>query len=94
MVERCLPHTSDDDDRRYRSLEEIEEAKSRDPLDILRRRLLGAGALTDYIDEELRMQAVQEINEATDFVEAAPYPDTKNFYEDVCEPAPGRSKIG
>ena len=30
MVERCLPHTSDDDDRRYRSLEEIEEAKRKE----------------------------------------------------------------
>ena len=30
-VERYLPHTSDDDDRRYRSLDEIKEARKRDP---------------------------------------------------------------
>ena len=83
MVERYLPHTSDDDDSRYRAREEIEEARKRDPLDLLRRRLMAAGDLTDDIDREIRGQAVQEINEATDSVEAAPYPDTEAFYDDV-----------
>ena len=83
MVERYLPHTSDDDDSRYRPREEIEEARKRDPLDLLRRRLMAAGDLTDALDKKTREDATREINEATDFVEAAPFPDTEAFYDDV-----------
>ena len=83
MVERYLPHTSDDDDSRYRPREEIEEARKRDPLDLLRRRLMVAGDLTDGLDTKTREDATREINEATDFVEEAPYPDTETFYDDV-----------
>ena len=40
MVERYLPHTSDDDDSRYRLREDIEEARKRDPVKILGQQLV------------------------------------------------------
>ncbi|MDA1189451.1 MAG: thiamine pyrophosphate-dependent dehydrogenase E1 component subunit alpha, partial [Chloroflexi bacterium] len=54
MVERYLPHTSDDDDTKYRSAEELEEARKHDPLAILKAQLLQAGALTEAQDKEIR----------------------------------------
>ena len=82
-VERYLPHTSDDDDRRYRTPEEIEESKKRDPLKLFRKFLMGEGILTEEMEERFQREAKTEINQATDEAEAAPYPDTDDFYEHV-----------
>ena len=86
-VERYLPHTSDDDDRRYRSREDIEEARKRDPLKILREQLLSLGVLTEELDTEFHDAAKRVVNEATDSVDAAPYPGTEDFYQHVYSPS-------
>ena len=52
-VERYLPHTSDDDDTRYRSEEELSLARLHDPLTLLRDRLSAAGILSGAQDEEM-----------------------------------------
>ena len=85
-VERFMPHTTDDDDRRYRPKEEIEEVRVRDPLVLLRSYLLEAGALAEDQDEEIRREARAEINRVTDAAEAAPYPDTSTVYDNVYAP--------
>ena len=82
-VERYLPHTSDDDDTRYRSQEELAEARKRDPLAVLSGQLRGAGLLTDEVDEGFKSDARRAVNEATDAVESAPYPGTEGFDRDV-----------
>ena len=91
MVERYLPHTSDDDDRRYRDAREIEAARERDPLRILRDRLLELGALSEEADEKLHAAARREVNEATDLAESASYPTTQAFYDHVYADAGGQS---
>ena len=85
-VERYLPHTSDDDDRRYRTPEDIEESKKRDPLKLFRTFLMGEGILTEEMEQRFLREAKAEINQATDEAEAAPYPDTDDFYEHVYAP--------
>ena len=87
MVERYLPHTSDDDDSRYRPREEIEQARESDPLKALKARLEDLQVLTAERDQELRDAARREVDEATDFVEQAPYPGTDRFYADVYSPS-------
>ena len=82
-VERYLPHTSDDDDRRYRAPEEIEEAKKHDPLKWFREYLVGEGILTDDVDERFHREARDEVNRATEEAEAAPYPGIGDFYDHV-----------
>ena len=82
-VERYLPHTSDDDDTRYRPREEIAEARKRDPLTIFAAQLRQTGLLTDELDERLRAAARAAVNRATDEVESAPYPGVEDFYERV-----------
>ena len=82
-VERYLPHTSDDDDTRYRSREELEEARKRDPLKILSDQLRDLGVLTDDIEEGFQQEARTIVNQATDTVESAPYPQPTHFHKHV-----------
>lgn len=79
QVERYLPHTSDDDDTRYRPRAEIEEARKRDPLLLFGARLRELGILDDATDERLRAEARAEVNAVTDFVESADYPAIHDF---------------
>ena len=90
VVERYLPHTSDDDDSRYRDKDELEEARKHDPLLLLKERLMDTGTLTEQLDEQYVAEARSEVNEATDYVEAAPYPETHDFYEHVYADAEGK----
>ena len=83
QVERYLPHTSDDDDTRYRPREEIEEARLRDPLKLFGERLTAMGILDNATSERIYAEARAEINAVTDFVEAAEYPETDDFFEHV-----------
>ena len=78
-VERYLPHTSDDDDTRYRPPEELEEARKRDPLKILAAQLRESGTLSDEMDDAFQSEARRIVNEATDIVESAPYPSAQGF---------------
>ena len=86
MVERYLPHTSDDDDTRYRERAEIEEARKQDPLKILRDQLATLDGLSDGLDAQIHADAKREIDEATEFAEVAPYPPTADFQDHVYAP--------
>ena len=82
-VERFMPHTTDDDDRRYRPREEIEAVKNRDPIILLRSYLMDYVILTQEQDDIIRSHATAEVNQATDDAEAAPYPDPSTVYNHV-----------
>ena len=82
-MERDLPHTSDDDDTRYRPPEELEEARKHDPLARLQEHLLANGYLTAAEDEVFRAEARKQVDEATELAESAPYPTTDTFYDHV-----------
>ena len=83
MVERYLPHTSDDDDSRYRLREDIEEARKRDPVRMLGERLGSLGILGDAAEERFRSAARRVVDEATETVEQAPYPSLDGFFDHV-----------
>ena len=53
---RFHAHTSDDDDKLYRSAEEVEMWRRRDPLEILRQYLIEARLLTEELEEEIAEQ--------------------------------------
>ncbi|HPH96969.1 MAG TPA: thiamine pyrophosphate-dependent dehydrogenase E1 component subunit alpha [Anaerolineaceae bacterium] len=71
---RITPHSSDDDDRTYRSREEVEENKRRDPLLLARARLQEEGLLSESQYDEMDTQIKASIEEAVKQAEAAPYP--------------------
>ena len=82
-VERLLPHTSDDDDRRYRSISDIENAKTRDPLGLFHDELTELDILSKEINERFLEDAKLTVNSATDFAENSDYPGIEDFYDHV-----------
>ena len=71
---RLVPHTSDDDDRRYRTKEEVEEWARKDPLIRFEAWLKEHGVADRTQIEELQVKAAQEVDEATEYAEKAPTP--------------------
>lgn len=74
LTYRVVPHSSDDDDRTYRSREEVEAWKQRDPVDRFRRYLQEHTLLTEETDREMRARAEQAAEDAIAEAEAAPDP--------------------
>ena len=85
-VERFMPHTTDDDDSRYRPAEEVEMARIRDPVVTLATLLTEQGALTQKQAKDIKSQATKSINEATDAAEAASQPDVSTLHDLVYAP--------
>ena len=85
-VERLKPHTSDDDDRRYRTAEDLEDSHRRDPLLRLNAYLSDLGILTPAEDEQVRQEARSEVNRVTDAAEKAPWPDASSLYDHLYAP--------
>ena len=85
-VERLKPHTSDDDDTRYRTPEDMEESLGRDPILRLNAYLTDLYILTPEQDEQIRQEARAEVNRVTDAAEKAPWPDVSNLYDHLYAP--------
>jgi 2-oxoisovalerate dehydrogenase E1 component alpha subunit len=83
MVERLLPHTTDDDHTRYRSEDDIAQMRGRDPIDITAEMLKRQGILDEATDRELRDEAKRLVNETTERVEALPYPPVDEMYQNL-----------
>ncbi len=71
---RITPHSSDDDDRTYRSREEVEENKKRDPLMVAVSRLEIEGLLNAAQIDEMEANVKKIVDEAVRAAEDAPYP--------------------
>lgn len=80
---RLVPHSSDDDDRSYRSREEVEEAKKNDPILRFRNYLMEQGLLDEEKDQELLKRIQNEVDEATEYAENAPYPEPESALKHV-----------
>jgi 2-oxoisovalerate dehydrogenase E1 component subunit alpha len=72
---RPVPHSSDDDDRSYRSREEVEKWKQRDPLLLFRATLQSMGRLSTQAEAEAEAKSAAEVDQAVRAAEEAPYPD-------------------
>lgn len=72
---RPVPHSSDDDDRSYRTREEVEEWKKKDPLLRAKALLMEEGILDDKLSQEYDDRVAAEVNDATTFAEEQPYPE-------------------
>ncbi len=75
MVHRMTPHSSDDDDRSYRTREEMDGIKATDPLDLFQEKLMSDGLLTDSANAEIAARAKSEVEAAVAAATEAPYPD-------------------
>ncbi|MBP0724385.1 thiamine pyrophosphate-dependent dehydrogenase E1 component subunit alpha [Bacillus sp. RG28] len=82
---RLTPHSSDDDDRVYRSREEVEEAKQKDCVHTFAAYLREVGVLTEEVEEALEAKLRGIVDEATDYAENAPYSDPEHAMKFVYE---------
>jgi 2-oxoisovalerate dehydrogenase E1 component alpha subunit len=69
---RYMPNTSNDDDTRYRSREEVDSWRQRDPITRLRAHLLDSGTTDEPGLIELERAVAQEVAEAAAWAEAQP----------------------
>jgi 2-oxoisovalerate dehydrogenase E1 component alpha subunit len=80
---RLVPHTSDDDDRRYRAREEVQEWAKKDPLVRYKAWLREQGVADQNKLDELEAQAAREVDQATDEAERAPTPAAESALKHV-----------
>ena len=73
-IHRINSHTSEDDQARYRSEEEIEEAAKHDPLVVFEDWLMARGWLSREEARRVRTECETEAAEAADWAEAQPDP--------------------
>jgi 2-oxoisovalerate dehydrogenase E1 component alpha subunit len=74
-VYRLQSHSTDDDQRAYRTPQELEEEARLDPVPRLTGDLKERGWLTDDADERMKARVAAEVERATEIAEAAPDAD-------------------
>ncbi|MYE40083.1 MAG: thiamine pyrophosphate-dependent dehydrogenase E1 component subunit alpha [Chloroflexi bacterium] len=82
-VERFMSHTTDDDDRRYRPSEEVEQARLRDPIVSLGNLLVENGILTQEQLDTTASEALDAVDAATDAADVANPPDVSTLHHMV-----------
>ena len=80
---RFFPHTSDDDDRTYRSREEVEEARRNDSLIVFANYLKERSLIDDPGIEALRAEAKAEVDTEADAAWSAPDPEPESALRHV-----------
>jgi 2-oxoisovalerate dehydrogenase E1 component alpha subunit len=87
---RFLSHTTDDDDRTYRTREEIERHRHLDPVPRFEKILVEYGVATSDEISAMKRDVLALVNDLTDRAEALPYPAATdlplNVYEGTHEP--------
>jgi 2-oxoisovalerate dehydrogenase E1 component len=72
VVERLLPHSSSDDQRKYRTPEELEKSQARDGILILKNYMINHKLLTEEEFEGFWVEVKQKVNDAADWAIARP----------------------
>ena len=81
---RYRGHSVADPDQTYRSKEEIEEYKTnKDPINLLKEKLLKEGSVTDKELKEIDIKAKGDADASAEFADASPYPDTRELMDDI-----------
>src|SRR3954453_7371016 len=74
-VIRLTAHSSDDQQTKYRSAEELAELQNKAPLPRFRDELRAAGVLTDEAEAKIKAEIKAEVDDATTYAEEAADPD-------------------
>ncbi|HVC22100.1 MAG TPA: thiamine pyrophosphate-dependent dehydrogenase E1 component subunit alpha [Candidatus Dormibacteraeota bacterium] len=72
---RLQSHSSDDDQRRYRTAEDLDEMRRHDPLERFRADLESSSILAEGEADQLRQQCQAQIDEAQEEADRAPVPE-------------------
>ncbi len=71
------------DPEEYRSKEEVEEWRRRDPIQAFARRLVDEGVLGQDELEKLDEEAIEAVDESVKFADKSPFPELDSLYDDV-----------
>jgi len=76
----------------YRTKDEIESWKEKDPIPRIESYLIDNGMLTESEVQQMREDVAAEIREVIDFAETSPFPDASALYQDIycCSESPTR----
>ncbi|MDW7616438.1 thiamine pyrophosphate-dependent dehydrogenase E1 component subunit alpha [Peribacillus simplex] len=80
---RLTPHSSDDDDRSYRTADEVAEAKTKDSIKTFGAYLKEVGIMDEELEKQMNDEVMKIVNEATDYAENAPYPKAESAMNHV-----------
>ncbi|HET9150720.1 MAG TPA: pyruvate dehydrogenase (acetyl-transferring) E1 component subunit alpha [Gemmatimonadales bacterium] len=73
----------------YRTKDEVEQYRRRDPIEVLAARMREAGLLDDAAMAALEQDVAAEVEDAVQFAENSPEPDPSELYTDVYAPEGG-----
>ena len=94
-VTRLTGHSSDDQQTKYRTEEELAAEKGRDALPRFRDQLRDAGVLTEAIEASLAEELTALVHDATEFAEAEPDPEPSTAMRWVyAEDWPSEAAVG
>ena len=71
------------DPEEYRTKEEVEEWRGRDPIASFAARLVDEGVLDEKQVEEIDKKSLETVDEAVRFADASPFPELDSLYDDV-----------
>src|SRR4051794_10256798 len=71
------------DPEEYRSKEEVEEWRTRDPINVFQRRLADEGLFEESYFEEVDGWAMKTVDEAVEFADQSPFPELDSLYDDI-----------
>ena len=71
------------DPEEYRTKEEVEEWRRRDPIKAFADRLVDEDVLTQEDIEKFDQQAIETVDEAVKFADESPFPDLDALYDDI-----------
>jgi pyruvate dehydrogenase E1 component subunit alpha len=71
------------DPEEYRTKEQVDEWRRRDPIEVFGSRLVEAGVIDDDQREEFDREVIEEVDRAVEFADASPFPSPESLYDDV-----------
>jgi 2-oxoisovalerate dehydrogenase E1 component alpha subunit len=82
-VVRLTAHSSDDNDRTYRSQKELRAMRQHDPIARFASYLHEHNLISDAEEQEMRQAIAAEVDVATELAEQAPLPEPETLYDHV-----------
>jgi pyruvate dehydrogenase E1 component alpha subunit len=71
------------DPQKYRTKEEVEEYKQRDPIEVIRKKILDKKFATEAELEAIDKKVMAQVDESVKFAEESPFPDPSEALQDI-----------
>jgi pyruvate dehydrogenase E1 component alpha subunit len=71
------------DPEEYRSKDEVEEWRKRDPINVFKARLVDEGLIGDDDFQSMDEEATKRVDESVEFADNSPFPDLDSLYDDI-----------